>query len=304
MKHLLGIKDLSIDDIDDIMTRAFWYKNYKRKKGKTPPHIILENKFVGTLFFENSTRTVASFEIAAKRLGGEVINLDVNTSSVSKGESVIDTAITLDEMDIDFLVIRSGQPNICHDISKVMSAHVINAGDGANEHPTQALLDSMVLTHNLNGVRNKRIAICGDVRNSRVANSSAYLLNKLGAEVNFVCPPELAPHPTTLEDKNVNVFHTMKDGLKDCDAVMMLRIQFERMHDQVIEDVDVFHQTYGLTWDTLSHAKNNALVLHPGPWNREVEISSEVADSERCRAREQVKHGVFMRMAIFDWLYD
>lgn len=301
MKHLFGIKNLSKDTIQGLLDTAFYYKNYKRHDGHTPPHILLENKFIGTLFFENSTRTRASFEIAAKRLGGHVVNLNIDTSSLAKGETVIDTAVVMGEMDMDYLVIRTTQPNICMDIAGQIDAVVLNAGDGANEHPTQALLDAMVMQHNLGTLEGIKVAICGDVRNSRVAKSNLYLLNRMGAEVNFVCPPELAPHGDEIKDEKVNIFHTMKEGLADCDVVMMLRIQFERMHENIIKDVDEFHDMYGLTWKSLAFAKPDALVLHPGPMNRGVEISSEIADSPRCRAREQVKHGVFIRMACFDY---
>jgi len=301
MKNLFGIKNLKKEEIEDILSLSFWYKNYKRTKGKTPPHILLENKFVGTLFFENSTRTKTSFEIAAKRLGAHVINFNVDHSSLKKGETILDTAITLNEMDIDYLVIRSSKPNICQELSEKINTIILNAGDGANEHPTQALLDAMVIKHNLGTLQDIQVSICGDVRNSRVAKSNLYLLNKMGASVNFVCPPELTPHPYELQGEKVNIYHSLKKGLEGSDVVMMLRIQFERMHQTIVKDVNNFHKEYGLTKKSLSYAKKNAIILHPGPMNRGIEISSEIADSDRCRVREQVKHGVFVRMACFDY---
>ena len=254
------------------------------------------------LFFENSTRTEKSFELAAKRLGADVISMQVATSSVKKGETLLDTAATLNAMRPDILVVRHGSSGAPALLSQKVSGSVINAGDGMHAHPTQALLDALTLKTRLGDIGGKRIAICGDILHSRVARSNVELLTMLGAEVRLVGPPTLIP--TGAEGWGVEVFHTMEDGLAGCDVIMMLRLQLERMSGAFVPSKREYFHFYGLDRNKLAFAKEGALVLHPGPMNRGVEIASDIADdTEVSLITQQVETGVAMRMGLLHALY-
>ncbi len=299
-KDLLDIQRLQAADVVAILDLADRYAaQNKTSKKKTS---ILEGKTVVNLFFEASTRTRTSFEIAAKRLGADVVNIPVEHSSVKKGETLLDTALNIDAMRINGLVIRHPESGVPHFIAPQLNAAVLNAGDGTNEHPTQALLDALVMLQHKKKLEGLVVAICGDVAHSRVAHSNAHLLTKLGAEVRFIAPPYFAEHKMKLE--GVQIFDNLQQGLKDADVVMMLRIQHERMAaGEFAVSLKEYHQTFGLTHDKLSVAKADAIVLHPQPMNRDVEISSSLADDPRYSLiREQVEMGVAVRMAILDLL--
>lgn len=251
------------------------------------------------LFFENSTRTRTSFELAGKRLGMDVINISASTSSTSKGETLLDTAMTLNAMQADAIVVRHQSAGAVQLIAEKTNAHIINAGDGAHEHPTQALLDALTIRRKLGKLKGLKVAICGDIANSRVARSNIYLLKTMGAEVTLVATPILMP--TAVEKFGVNYTTDMRKGLKDVDVVMMLRIQHERMAGRGIASVRDYFHGYGLDYGKLSHAKPNALIMHPGPMNRGVEIDSDVADDiGRSAILDQVEMGVAVRQAVLE----
>lgn len=297
--HLLGIDHLSKDDILDILDRADFYADKVDDRAFRPD--TLKNATILTLFFEDSTRTRVSFELAARRLGAEVVNMDIRTSSMSKGETLTDTVLTLcASVRPDAIVVRHSEYNAPRFIANIAPCAVVNAGDSYREHPTQAILDALTLRRRFGKIEGLRIAICGDIAHSRVANSNMILLRKLGADVNIVAPPALKPEKFPAE--GINAFDSMEEGLKDCDAVMMLRNQKERMQAGLIDEVQFFHQ-YGLTHEKLAHAKPHAVVLHPGPMNRGVEIDGDVADdAARSLILEQVRLGLPTRMAVFDLL--
>ncbi len=262
----------------------------------------LSGALLVNLFFENSTRTQNSFEVAAKRLGADVVNMTVASSSVAKGETLLDTAATLNAMRPDILVVRhsaSGAPAL---LSQKVSCSVINAGDGMHEHPTQALLDALTLKRTLGDIGGLRIAICGDILHSRVARSNVALLGMLGAEVRLIGPPTLLP--ADADRWGAEVFHDMESGLKGCDVIMMLRLQLERMKGALVPSKREYFHFYGLDRAKLNLAAPGALVMHPGPMNRGVEISSDVADDlDVSLITKQVETGVAMRMAIIDALF-
>ena len=295
-KHILSIKDLSIKDINNILANAekFLYKKNKKKKSLTNKNII-------NLFFEDSTRTLTSFELAGKQLGASVINMSIATSSIKKGETLIDTAMTLNAMDPDILIVRHNMSGVPYLLSEKVNCSVINAGDGSNEHPTQALLDALTIKRHKKRISGLEVAILGDVLHSRVARSNIYLLNKLGAKVRVICPPTLLP--PNIEDLGVKVFKNLEDGLKNVDIIMVLRIQKERMSGSFVPSEKEFFKFWGLDRKKLNSAKKNALVMHPGPINRGIEIDSDVADDiGRSLILEQVKLGVAIRMSIIDEL--
>ena len=265
---------------------------------------VLQGKTLINLFFENSTRTEKSFELAGKRLGADVISMQVASSSVKKGETLLDTAATLNAMNPDLLVVRHGSSGAPALLSQKVSCSVINAGDGMHEHPTQALLDALTLREAFDGdIGGLQIAICGDILHSRVARSNVQLLNLLGANVRLIGPPTLIP--TDADRWGVEVFHDMETGLKGCDVVMMLRLQLERMKGAFVPSKREYYYFHGLTRAKLAHAKPGALVMHPGPMNRGVEISSDVADDpDVSLITNQVGAGVAMRMAILHALSD
>ncbi len=261
----------------------------------------LRGRTVINLFFENSTRTRTSFELAGKRLGADVINMQVSTSSVSKGETLIDTAVTLNAMHLDALVVRHPDSGAVSLLAEKVNCAVINGGDGSHEHPTQALLDALTIRRRKGRLSGLRVAICGDVLHSRVARSNIHLLNIMGAHVRVVAPKTLIP--SGIERLGVEVFHDMRAGLKDCDIVMMLRVQTERMQGNFIPSIREFFHFFGLDYAKLEMAKPDALIMHPGPMNRGVEIDSDVADDvERSVIREQVEMGVAVRMAVLEVL--
>ena len=295
-KHLLSIKDLSIKDITDILTKAEKFLNKRNRKKNS-----FSNKNIINLFFEDSTRTLTSFELAGKQLGASVINMSIATSSIKKGETLIDTAMTLNAMDPDILIVRHNMSGVPYLLSEKVNCSVINAGDGSNEHPTQALLDALTIKRHKKRISGLEVAILGDVLHSRVARSNIYLLNKLGAKVRVICPPTLLP--PNIEDLGVKVFKNLEDGLNNVDIIMVLRIQKERMSGSFVPSEKEFFKFWGLDRKKLNNAKKNALVMHPGPINRGIEIDSDVADDiGRSLILEQVKLGVAIRMSIINEL--
>ncbi len=298
-RHLLGIQGLVPFEVTALLDRAEGHVDQNRAPRKSGDS--LTGRTVINLFFENSTRTRTSFELAAKRLGAEVINMQVASSSVAKGETLIDTAVTLNAMHPDVLVVRHPDSGAAKLLSEKVNCAVINAGDGSHEHPTQALLDALTIRRRRGKLDGLQVAICGDVLHSRVARSNIHLLNVMGARVRLVGPRPLLP--SGAEALGVEVFHDMRAGLKDVDIVMMLRIQMERMQGNFIPSVREYFRFFGLDREKLALAKPDALIMHPGPMNRGVEIDSDVADDfERSVIREQVEMGVAVRMAVLEVL--
>jgi aspartate carbamoyltransferase catalytic subunit len=297
-RHLLGIEGLSPADIETLLglaEEAVLVSRQVEKKKAT-----LRGRTQINLFFEASTRTQASFELAGKRLGADVMNMSVASSSIKKGETLIDTAMTLNAMRPDLIVVRHHAAGAVHLLARKVDCSVINAGDGAHEHPTQALLDALTIRRNKGKIRGLVVAICGDILHSRVARSNIILLNALGAEVRVVGPATLIP--PGIERMGVSIHTDMKDGLRDADIVMMLRLQRERMHGGFVPSVREYFRRYGLDAEKLSFAKPDALVMHPGPMNRGVEIASDIADGAQSLIREQVEMGVAVRMAVLEAL--
>ena len=293
-KHLHGIKDLTVDDINKILELSNFFKLNNREKDKNYP--ILKGRTIINLFFEPSTRTLISFEIAAKRLGADVINMNIEGSSLRKGESLQDTAHTLGAMNPDLVVIRHGIDNATKQISEILSCPVINAGEGINEHPTQALLDAYTIINNKRSLENITVAICGDLEHSRVARSNYYLLKKMKSNIRFVFPEFFKPKD--LDKYDVKTFTNLEKGITDADIVMMLRIQNERISDMNLPSKESYFEEFGLTYEKLKLAKPEALVLHPGPINRNVEIEDKLADDiDKSVINEQVENGVAVRMA-------
>ncbi len=286
-------------EIESLLDLAESYVLLNRS-GKTQRD-LLRGRTLINLFFEDSTRTRTSFELAGKRLGADVLNMSVATSSVNKGETLLDTAATLNAMNCDLLVVRhdqSGAPNL---LAQKVDAAVINAGDGTHEHPTQALLDALTIRRRCGRLQGLTVAICGDVLHSRVARSNIHLLTGMGSRVRVVGPPTLIP--ADIERLGVAVFHDMKAGLEGADIVMMLRLQKERMTRGLVPSFREYFRFYGLDAEKFAYARPDALVMHPGPMNRGVEIDSEVADHpERSLIKEQVEMGVAVRMAVLDIL--
>jgi aspartate carbamoyltransferase catalytic subunit len=298
-RHLLALQGLEPPYIAELLDLAESYALLNRG-GKTQRDVLRGLTLIN-LFFEDSTRTRTSFELAGKRLGADVINMSVSTSSVNKGETLLDTASTLNAMKTDLLVIRHAQSGAPALLSQKVDAGVINAGDGTHEHPTQALLDALTIRRHKGSLDNLTVAICGDVLHSRVARSNIHLLLAMNCRVRVVGPPTLIP--AEVEELGVEVFHDMKAGLKDADVVMMLRLQKERMAGGLVPSAREFFRFYGLDAAKLRHAKPDAIVMHPGPMNRGVEIDSAVADDPtRSVIGEQVEMGVAVRMAVLDVL--
>jgi aspartate carbamoyltransferase catalytic subunit len=296
-RHLLGIEGLSRREIVYLLDRAGAYADQTR--GQAEPR--LRGRTVINLFFENSTRTRTSFELAAKRLGGDVINMQAQTSSIKKGETLIDTAMTLNAMRPDVLVVRHPESGAVQLLSEKVDCAVINAGDGSHEHPTQALLDALTIRRRKGRLEGLVVAICGDISHSRVARSNIYLLNTMGAQVRVVAPRTLVP--AAMERFGVEVFYDMRRGLAGADIVMMLRLQTERMHGSFVPSIREYFHFFGLDYGKLSVAKDDALIMHPGPMNRGVEIDTEVADDiGRSVIRQQVEMGVAVRMACLEAL--
>ena len=297
-RHLLGIEGLSASDITgllDLADEAVALSRQVEKKRST-----LRGRTQINLFFEASTRTQSSFEIAGKRLGADVMNMSVSSSSIKKGETLLDTAATLNAMNPDIIVVRHQSAGAVHLLARKVDCSVVNAGDGAHEHPTQALLDALTIRRNKGPLEGLLVAICGDVAHSRVARSNIILLQTLGARVRVVAPSTLLP--AGIGRFGVEVHTSMREGLKDADIVMMLRLQRERMNGSFVPSVKEYFHHYGLDAEKLSWARPDALVMHPGPMNRGVEIDSEVADGAQSLIREQVEMGVAVRMAVLEAL--
>ncbi|MEM7744481.1 MAG: aspartate carbamoyltransferase catalytic subunit [Pseudomonadota bacterium] len=299
-RHLLGIEALSPADIVTILDLAEDYAALNQRRDK---HLdVLTGLTQINLFFENSTRTMASFELAGKRLGADVMNMAVQASSMQKGETLIDTAMTLNAMRPDLLVVRHQNSGAVSLLSEKVNCAVLNGGDGRHEHPTQALLDALTIRRTKGRLHRLTIAICGDIANSRVARSNILCLGKLENRVRVIAPPTLLP--SGIDRFGVEVFTDMEEGLAGCDVVMMLRIQNERLTGAAIPSVrEYYHHLYGLTAEKLALAKDDAIVMHPGPMNRGVEIDAAVADDVgRSVIRDQVEMGVAVRMAAMDLL--
>ena len=293
-KHLLGIQDLSIPDVKLILDEAKKFISLNKSKNKKLD--ILRGKTQINLFFEPSTRTQSSFELAGKRLGADVMSMNITNSAIKKGETLIDTAMTLNAMHPDIIVVRHQDSGASNLLSQKVNCSVLNAGDGRREHPTQALLDALTIIEKKKKIEGLRIAICGDILHSRVARSNIFLLNMLGAEVNIVAPTNLMPKD--IEKFGVKTFSNMKEGVKDCDIVMMLRLQNERMSSSFLSSNREYYEYYGLTPDKLEKAKKDAIIMHPGPMNRGIEIDTKLADDiNKSVIKEQVELGVAVRMA-------
>ena len=292
-RHLLGINGLSPQEIVDLLDRAEVAVAVSRRPDKK--NSVLKGRTQINLFFEASTRTQASFEIAGKRLGADVMNMSVANSSVKKGETLIDTAMTLNAMQPDILIVRHHAAGAVALLAQKVACSVVNAGDGQHEHPTQALLDALTIRRHKGKIERLTVAICGDVLHSRVARSNILLLNALGARVRVVAPSTLLP--SGIEKMGVEVFHRMEDGLAGADVVMMLRLQRERMEGAFVPSVREYFRYFGLDGEKLKAAKPDALVMHPGPMNRGVEIASDIADGPQSVIEEQVEMGVAVRMA-------
>jgi len=298
-RHLLDIARLSAGDINQLLDLAESYVRKSRTGDKK--FSLLHGRTQINLFFENSTRTRTSFELAGKRLGADVINMSVASSAVKKGETLIDTAMTLNAMHPDVLVIRHSDSGAPHLLSQKVDCAVINAGDGSHEHPTQALLDALTIRNRKGRLEGLIVAICGDILHSRVARSNIALLNIMGARVRIVGPTTLIP--SNAKALGVEIYHSMREGLRDADIVMMLRLQTERMQGAFVPSIREYFHYFGLDKQKLEVAKPDALIMHPGPMNRGVEIDSEIADDLNISAiSEQVEMGVAVRMACLDLL--
>ncbi|HET6160695.1 MAG TPA: aspartate carbamoyltransferase catalytic subunit [Dongiaceae bacterium] len=298
-RHLLGIEALSAAEIGRLLDLANSYADLPKDDERA--RRLLRGRTVINLFFETSTRTSTSFELAAKRLGADVIAMSVGTSSIKKGETLLDTAMTLNAMRPDVMVVRHSESGAVNLLSQKVDGSVINAGDGRHEHPTQALLDALTIRRRLGRLNGLLVAICGDILHSRVARSNIHLLLKMGARVRVIAPLTLLP--SNIDRMGVEVFTDMKKGLKDVDIVMMLRLQLERMQGAYVPSTREYFRFFGLDYAKLALAKPDALIMHPGPMNRGVEIDSEVADDiNRSVIREQVEMGVAVRMACLDAL--
>ena len=299
-RHLLGIKGLSPLDIENLLDRAEAAVAISR--GADKKRATLRGRTQINLFFEASTRTQASFELAGKRLGADVMNMSVASSSVKKGETLIDTAMTLNAMRPDILIIRHGSAGAAALLAQKVGCSVVNAGDGAHEHPTQALLDALTIRRAKGRIAGLTVAICGDVLHSRVARSNIVLLNALGARVKVAAPSTLLP--SGIGQMGVETFSRLEDAVADADVVMMLRLQRERMAGAFVPSVREYFRFHGLDAAKLSKAKPDALVMHPGPMNRGVEIASAIADGPQSVIQEQVEMGVAVRMAVMEALLE
>ncbi len=297
-RHLLGIDGLSAAEISGLLDLSEEFVDLNRQIEKK--RTTLRGRTQINLFFESSTRTQSSFELAGKRLGADVMNMSVAHSAIRKGETLLDTAATLNAMHPDLIVVRHQASGAVELLAQKVQCSVINAGDGAHEHPTQALLDALTIRRNKGDIGRLTVAICGDILHSRVARSNIILLNTLGARVRVVAPATLLP--AGIERMGVEVFRGMRAGLRDADIVMMLRLQRERMNGSLIPSTKEYFHFYGLDAAKLKYAKPDALVMHPGPMNRGVEIDSMVADGAQSLIQEQVEMGVAVRMAVLEAL--
>lgn len=293
-KDLVGIKDLTAEEIVQVLDTAGGFHDVISRDIKKVP--TLRGRTVVNLFMEPSTRTRTSFELAAKRLSCDVINFSAPTSSVVKGETLLDTALTVQALGAETVILRHSSSGVPHALAKQIKASVINAGDGTNEHPTQALLDAFTIREHKKGFEGLTVAIVGDVLHSRVAKSNIYCLKKLGAKVRLVGPPTLIP--SQIRELGVEVYSSMEDGIDGVDVIMMLRIQMERMGGGYFPSTTEYFRNWGLTTGRLALAHKDAIVMHPGPMNRGIEISSKVADGPKSVILEQVTNGLAVRMAV------
>jgi aspartate carbamoyltransferase catalytic subunit len=293
-KHLLGIKDISKEDIHLIFKTAENFKEVINRPIKKVPS--LRDITIANIFFENSTRTKISFELAEKRLSADIVNFNSGSSSVKKGETLIDTVNNILAMKVDMVVMRHPAPGAAKFLSKHIDANIINAGDGTHEHPTQALLDAYTLSEKLGDLKDKNILIVGDIIHSRVALSNIYCLQKLGGRVRVCGPPNLIPN--YIESLGVEVSYNLKESLAWCDAANLLRIQLERQDDKYFPSLREYSLQYGLNQEILEQVNKDIIIMHPGPINRGVEITSQVADSNSSVILNQVENGVAIRMAI------
>jgi len=294
-RHFLSVQDLNPVEVNDLLDLADGFVALNRQTSKKLD--LLKGRTLMNLFFENSTRTQSSFELAGKRLGADVVNMSPRSSSISKGETLIDTAVTLNAMQPDLLVVRHASSGAASLLSQKVTCSVINAGDGQHEHPTQALLDSLAMRRAFGRIGGLKVAICGDVLHSRVARSNIGLLQMMGAEVRLVGPPTLMP--TDVARWGAEVFHDMRKGVAGCDVVMMLRLQLERMDGVMAPSQREYFRFFGLDREKLAHAAPHVRVMHPGPMNRGVEIDSDVADDLSVSLiQNQVEMGVAARMAV------
>ena len=293
-KDLISIKELSAGEIGHILETAAGFKDVLGRDIKKVP--ALRGKTTVNLFYEPSTRTRTSFEVAAKRLSTDVINIATSTSSVVKGETLLDTAKTVLALGADIVVIRHNCSGTPHFLARNIDASVVNAGDGTNEHPTQALLDLFTIKEHKGGIQGLEVAIVGDILHSRVAKSDIYALMKLGAKVRLIGPPTLVPD--CLKELGVSIYSDMNAGLEGVDVIMMLRIQLERQVKGFFPSTHEYFRNWGLTVARVSRAKEDAIIMHPGPMNRGIEIASEVADSARSVILDQVTNGIAIRMAV------
>ncbi|MBQ4145862.1 MAG: aspartate carbamoyltransferase catalytic subunit [Clostridia bacterium] len=298
MKHLLGLKDVSAEEIQEILKEAFRMKHEILEKSKKDN--CLSGKSIITLFFENSTRTRLSFELASKYLGATAANIAASGSSVAKGETLIDTAKTIDDMAADVVIVRHSSSGAPHLISKYTKASIVNAGDGMHEHPTQALLDLMTMQEKKGDIKGLRVAIVGDVKHSRVARSNIYGLQKLGAEVVLAGPTTLMP--ADIEGMGVKAYHNVDKAIEGADVVMGLRIQLERQQKGSFPTVREYHHYFGINQERMKLAAPDAIVMHPGPVNRGVELAADVIDGAKSVIDEQVTNGVCVRMAVLKLL--
>ena len=299
LQHLLGIEPLQPQQINEILDLADQYADRNRTSSRNSK--VLAGCTQINMFFENSTRTQASFEIAGKRLGADVMNIAMQASSIKKGETLVDTALTLNAMHPDLLVVRHPHSGAVDLLAQKVNCAVLNAGDGRHEHPTQALLDALTIRRSKGRLHRLNIAICGDITHSRVARSNLILLGKMENRIRLVGPATLMP--AGINEFGAEVFHDMEEGLKDVDVVMMLRLQRERMDGGFVPSEREYYHRYGLNAAKLSNAKPDAIVMHPGPMNRGVEIDGDIADDlSRSVIQEQVEMGVAVRMAAMDIL--
>ena len=293
-KSLLGIRELEPEEIVEILDAAEPFKEVQERPIKKVP--ALRGITVVNLFFENSTRTRSSFELAEKRLSADVLNFSVSGSSVAKGESLRDTAQNIEAMNANMIVMRHSSPGACHFLDRHVRARVINAGDGQHEHPTQALLDAVTLREKLGRIEGTRVVILGDIEHSRVARSNIFLLTKLGAKVTVCGPPTMLP--VEIASLGVESTTDIRGALRDADAVNVLRIQFERMNEALVPSIREYARYFGLTEDKLAEVPRGLTVLHPGPMNRDTEIAHEVAEKHAQTILRQVSNGVAVRMAV------
>jgi len=287
LQHLINTRDFSLDEVNSVFKRAEEFLDEKQRD-------ILKNKMIITIFFENSTRTRSSFEVAAKRLGANVVSLDVSHSSSSKGETLFDTAANLDAMGPDAIVVRHKNSGVPHILSNYVNCPILNGGDGPHAHPTQALLDLFTMTRYFKDLRGKKIAIVGDIKNSRVANSNIELLTRYGLDVTLVAPPHFLP------ETSLATSHNIKEVIDDMDIVMSLRTQTERHKNQIYASLQDYAHDFCITKELVG--EKNILLLHPGPVHRNVDISDEMLRDPRCKVLEQVKNGVAVRMEVLEKL--